>query len=262
MPDFSLMGWTATSTVLRIGARTAHLDTVLKPDVSDSLALRGTSGERVGERGDWSGRRVCFHGHLLSPALSSIPNGGEGDRTGSRCNPGSGFTLIEIMVVVGIMAIIMAIAIPSVYQQMHKDSMRQAVADISEACGQARARAVLNGVATEVHIVQATREISVSETASSPPAGGGGSRYSFEGDDLVEHRAGGGGGIFSAKLSDRIIIEFLGVNLFPDLDEVHCTFYPNGTCDEMVVLIRSDRGEIRKITTEVVTGIADVEVVK
>ena len=30
----------------------------------------------------------------------------------------------------------------------------------------------------------------------------------------------------------------------------------------LVVLIRSDRGEIRKITTEVVTGIADVEVIK
>ena len=172
------------------------------------------------------------------------------------------FTLIEIMVVVGIMAIIMAIAIPSIYQQKQKDSMRQAVADISEACSQARARAVLNGVATEVHIVQATRQITVNETASSAPAGGGGSRYSFEGDDLVEHRAGGGGGIFSAKLSDHILIEFLGVNLIPDLDEVHCTFYPNGTSDEMVVLIRSDQGEIRKITTEVVTGIADVEVVK
>jgi hypothetical protein len=29
-----------------------------------------------------------------------------------------------------------------------------------------------------------------------------------------------------------------------------------------VILIRSDRGEIRKITTEVVTGVADVDVVK
>ena len=82
----------------------------------------------------------------------------------------------------------------------------------------------------------------------------------------MERRASsGGGGIFSAKISDHIIIEFIGVNLMPDLqelDEVSCVFYPNGTSDELVVLIRSDQGEIRKITTEVVTGVADVEVVK
>ena len=46
------------------------------------------------------------------------------------------------------------------------------------------------------------------------------------------------------------------------LDEVTCLFYPNGTSDELAVVLASDQGEVRKITTEVVTGIADVEVVK
>ena len=174
------------------------------------------------------------------------------------------FTLIEIMVVVGIMAIIMAIAIPSIYQQKQKDSMRQAVADLSEACSTARARAILNGVATEVRIRPGDRTISVTEGAASP-ASTGGSSFHYENEQLVERNAGGGGSIFTAKISDRIIIEFIGVNLMPDLqqlDEVTCLFYPNGTSDELVVLIRSDQGEIRKITTEVVTGIADVEVIK
>ena len=167
------------------------------------------------------------------------------------------------MVVVGIMAIIMAIAIPSIYQQMHKDSMRQAVADLSEACSSARARAVLNGVATEVRIRPGDRSITVTEGAA--PASTGGSSFHYENEQLVERHAGGGGSVFSAKFSDRIIIEFIGVNLVPDLqqlDEVTCLFYPNGTSDELVVLLRSDQGEIRKITTEVVTGIADVEVIK
>ncbi len=186
-----------------------------------------------------------------------------------RLNPrraagASAFTLIEIMVVIGIMAIIFAISIPSVYQQMKKEGMRAAVADLSEACSQARARAILNGTITEVRIRPGDKSITVIEGAARPESTAG-STYSFHGGDVVEHRGGGGGQIFSAKFSDSIFIEFIGVNLLPDLqelDEVTCLFYPNGTSDELVVLIRSDKGEIRKITTEVVTGVADVEVIR
>ncbi len=177
----------------------------------------------------------------------------------------SAFTLIEIMVAIGIIAIILSIAIPSVYQQMHQDSMRKAVADLTEACSQARSRAILNGVATELRIRPGDRSITVVESASQVAAPVGGLSYKFEGDEFVEKPAGGGGSVFSAKLSDHIFIEFIGVNLIPnlhELDEVSSTFYPNGTSDELVVLIRSDQGEVRKITTEVVTGIADVEVIK
>lgn len=169
------------------------------------------------------------------------------------------------MVAIGIIAIIFSIAIPSVYQQMHKDSMRQAVSDLTEACTSARARAILNGVATEVRIRPGDRTINVIESAAQVAAPVGGSIYSFENEQLVEKPAGGGGSVFSAKLSDSIFIEFIGVNLIANLqqlEEVTSTFYPNGTADELVVLIRSDRGEIRKITTEVVTGQPDVEVVK
>jgi len=165
--------------------------------------------------------------------------------------------------VCGIMAIIMAIALPSFYKEAHKDSIRKAVADISEACSTARARAVLNGVTAEVRLRPRDRTISVVE-GSAPPPGKSFSSFGFEGDQVVEH-ASGGASVFSAKISDHILIEFVGVNLIPDLqglDEVTCLFYPNGTSDEFVVLLRSDQGEIRKVTTEVVTGIADVEVIK
>jgi hypothetical protein len=67
------------------------------------------------------------------------------------------------------------------------------------------------------------------------------------------------------KLSDHIIIDFLGINLMPDLqnmEDVSAFFYPNGTADEIVMVLRSDMGEVRKITTEVVTGIVEVEVAK
>jgi prepilin-type N-terminal cleavage/methylation domain-containing protein len=174
------------------------------------------------------------------------------------------FTLIEIMVVVGIMAIILSIALPSFYKEAHKDSMRKAVADVTEACSQARARAILNGVTTEVRIRPGDKTISAIEGSGGGGPSFGAAAFTAEGEPAVQHR-GGGGSIFSAKFSDHILIDFIGVNLIPDLqqlDEVSASFYPNGTSDELVVLLRSDQGEIRKITIEVVTGIPDVEVIK
>ena len=187
-------------------------------------------------------------------------------KTSGQCSGGrlrgerarSAFTLIEIMVVVGIMAIIMAIAIPSVYQQMHKDSMRQAVSDVCEACGQARARAILNGTIVEVIIrVPPNGSITVSGTgkASADPA------YRTETDPAPES----GGSVFSATFSDHIVKVDATVFEVADRDlenAVACKFYPNGTCDSMRVELTSDRNEIRVITTDVVTGIPDVEVVR
>src|SRR6266581_2780388 len=76
------------------------------------------------------------------------------------------FTLIEIMVVVAIMGIVMTIAIPTVYQQLHPESMRKAVSDVMEACSHARARAILNGAETELVIHPADRQFTVSSAAS------------------------------------------------------------------------------------------------
>ncbi len=36
-------------------------------------------------------------------------------------------------------------------------------------------------------------------------------------------------------------------------------FFPNGTCDELTLVLRSDRNEYRKISLEVTTALARVE---
>jgi hypothetical protein len=63
------------------------------------------------------------------------------------------------------------------------------------------------------------------------------------------------------KLSPSIVVEGLGVNGedWTEDDEAHVRFYPNGTCDQMSVVLLSDKGERRNIWLEMVTGYADVE---
>ena len=174
------------------------------------------------------------------------------------------FTLIEIMVVIGIMAIIFAISMPSIYRQMHKDSMRQAVSDVLDACSRARERAILTGVTTEVRLRPGDRMISVSGSSTPAPAGGN-STYSFEGEagneQMVEHRAGTGE-LFSAKISDRITFTYIEVNQEIDLEqleEVVFHFHADGTADETGLVLRSDDNEARSILVDVITGIASVQ---
>src|SRR5262245_4261816 len=60
------------------------------------------------------------------------------------------FTLIEIMIVVGIIGIVMAAGVPTLYRMLKKDGFRQTVNDVVEVCAAARARAIMEGVETEV----------------------------------------------------------------------------------------------------------------
>jgi prepilin-type N-terminal cleavage/methylation domain-containing protein len=64
-----------------------------------------------------------------------------------------GFTLIEIMIVVGIAALVMATAVPFIQNTLRKDPLRQAVSDVMEACSHARATAIFSGTPAELLIM-------------------------------------------------------------------------------------------------------------
>jgi prepilin-type N-terminal cleavage/methylation domain-containing protein len=168
------------------------------------------------------------------------------------------FTLIEIMVAIGIVAIILAIGIPSVYQQMHRDSMRQAIADVSELCRDARNEAVLRGVTVELRISPMNRTMSVNLGTAQAETG----TSAVNTEQARETFSAGGAASSSKKISDHIQFRALEVNLVPnpELADRSCLFYKNGTSDELQMVILSDRGEVRKITTDPVIGIADVEI--
>ena len=171
---------------------------------------------------------------------------------------GRGFTLIEVMIVVGIVAIIMAMGMPSFAKLYRKGPMRQAMSDVQEACGKARSEAILKGVTVELHIDMRGKRLSV----------GGVSAGSAEVDPFAKELGTGGATAavtgFSATLAEDIVIELLAVNLNEVVDEedVAVRFYPNGTADEFWLVLRSGEGEVRKFSLEVTTALVQLEVIK
>ena len=141
------------------------------------------------------------------------------------------FTLIEIMVVVVIFGIVMSMGVPAIYRAFHKDPLRQMVADIEDACHQARAQAIMGGTPAEI-VVRADGISGPNSSARFP-------------EDV---------GITTVKVSGRIYTP-------EDLDrigQICAHFYPNGTCDDVTISLLSSQNEVRSIELEWVTGMTTV----
>ncbi|MCX8091921.1 MAG: prepilin-type N-terminal cleavage/methylation domain-containing protein [Verrucomicrobiae bacterium] len=174
----------------------------------------------------------------------------------SRARQPDGFTLIEVMVVVGIMGLIAAMGIPSMYRLLQKQGMRKATSDVVEVCSLARARAILTGQPADVTFYPLERRLTAGGGAEavdgSAPEGPGASNPSSA-------LPGGTGG--SAQLPDDITIEMLDINLaeYRESEWARVRFFPNGTADEMTLILRSTKNEWKKITIEPTTGLASVD---
>ena len=178
---------------------------------------------------------------------------------GKKAHSRRAFTLIEIMVVVGVLAIVLAMGVPPFIRMMRKDSLRQAVSDIEEACSKARAEAILHGVPTEVVLRAADGQVTVAPVPDSPTGKTvGGAESSEQPADAATRPT-----VFSARLREDIAVTLLYVNLKNrmEAEESRVHFYPNGTSDEFTIVLQGAQG-VQKISLECVTGLASVEVLR
>jgi len=156
-----------------------------------------------------------------------------------------GFTIIEIMVTVAIIAILFGVGVPSVWRAMQKDQLTRAVRDTVEGCKAARDRAILQGVPYEFIVKSdGSLDVAVAAVAGGPPA-----RESGRSTGEAPYAA------FPRKLGEDIMIQLIGVN-FIDLmqaEESRVRFYPNGTCDEFTV-VYAWKGRQRTVKTDIITG--------
>lgn len=160
---------------------------------------------------------------------------------GTRRGGGGAFTLIEIMVVVAIMGVILAAGVPTLYNMFHKEGFRKTVSDILDVCSAARAQAILHGKVTTIVFHPKDRKVELEGSG----AGGQGAA---------------GGWAHTAQIDDSATIEMLDINLleYKDSDVARVRFFPDGTSDEMTLILRSDKDEWRKISLEITTGLASV----
>lgn len=140
------------------------------------------------------------------------------------------------MVVVALMAVILAAGIPSLYGFFHKHGLRKTTGDIVEVCQSARANAILSGNPSDLifHPKDGTCETTAAQ--------------------------GSYGALAHTAKIENCTIEMLDVNLqeCKNFDTVRVRFYPNGTSDEMTLVLHSDNNEWRKISLELLTGLVSV----
>lgn len=186
-------------------------------------------------------KRLCPFQCGGNPALP-------GSSASRRVPPSSAFTLIEIMIVVGIMGLAAVISVPIIYKVTHKSPFYAAILDVVEVCSNARAQAILQGKMTEVMFFPQEGRVELR-------GAGGSSEYPQRASAAGLKHSG-----TSAKISNRVRIDMLDVNLleYRDKEMARVRFYPNGTSDEMTIVLSSEDGEQRGISLEVTTALATV----
>jgi prepilin-type N-terminal cleavage/methylation domain-containing protein len=206
-----------------------------------------------------SGRGHGGDGCRMTGGPSARPWAGADERLCAVARCSRGFTLVEIMIVVAVIAIAFAIGAPSFVQVVQKGPMRQAISDVVEALGQARAQAILRGVPVEF-VLSGEGEMQVRPArqrhGALKPA-------RLADAEIAEPTEASAGIAFSARLGEDIAIWLLEVNFRDQMDasEARVRFYPNGTSDDFTIVLEFGL-ERRRIWLDPITALVELETLR
>jgi prepilin-type N-terminal cleavage/methylation domain-containing protein len=153
------------------------------------------------------------------------------------------FTLLELMVVVGIIGLVAAMSVPSILSLHREAPMRRAVNDILEMCERARAGAVLKNTTTTM--------------VFEPRAG----KVELQGgdDNAALSKRVGTGAVMSTRFDPSVNVEQFWVNAkdWTAAAAAPVNFYDNGTSDEMILVLTCG-GQRQMISLELATALPTV----
>ena len=170
----------------------------------------------------WNARRRC---------IRSI-----GNRQSAAGN--FAFTLIEIMIVVGIIGMIAAMGVPSIVKALQKEGLRKGVSDVEDVFFSAREKAIFDNKTVEVDIFPRDGRFGVN--------GAVGAVNVHSGKTLV------------ATLPSDVKFAMLDIfrQDYSQSEPARIFFNPDGTSDEAVIVLIS-KGKAMKITLDYATGLPE-----
>jgi len=153
------------------------------------------------------------------------------------------FTLIEIMIVVGIIGLIAAMGAPSIGKAFQKEGMRKAVSDVQDVFFSAREQAIVGNKQVAVIFYPRENRFGVEGTAVGGPGEAGSVINVHSGKTLVASLPPGVQfGMLEIFRQDYVQSPFAKI-----------FFNADGTSDEAVIVLLS-KGRPEKITLEYATG--------
>jgi len=157
------------------------------------------------------------------------------------------YSLIEIMMVLAVISLVLGFGLPAIIRWDKGQSFQSVISDLVDLCNTARTRAILRCEPVDL-VFEPGRRLALIESDQDVKP----SQVKLTG--LPTMRT-------SVYFPDDIYFEMLDVNFveYKDAEQCRVRFYPNGTCEELTVVLRSSDGRFAKLALEPTTSIPKVE---
>lgn len=175
--------------------------------------------------------------------------------------------MIEIMVVLGIAAMLIAMAVPFVGGLFNENPVRDTTKEVMKMLEQARAQSILTGRPYEFVISRQDYKLLVRPAPEKKKTTLNENPFDMMGDPTLAGEGqlspgrGKSGKNFEADIHPEISIELIDINYIDMLDfpEAIVGFQPNGTSDKFTFVFQRGPDEYRLIRLDMMTGLADFE---